>query len=201
MGTVTVMVMGMDMGMDLMGDAAGMPEQEDFRMKTSAKWGLWLILGAGLVLPLGAMPGMMGGPMGPPGWMRTHMLAFRAMPASYRRLRNPLKPTPERVAEGGALYQQYCAVCHGPEGLGDGPGGKTLNPPPAPLARILAMPMTTDGYVFWRINEGGQVLGSAMPAWKGVLKDEQIWKIVLYMRAGFPPLNTDSSETSQGGGS
>ena len=189
------------MGMGLMGDAADMPEQEDLRMRTSTKWVRGLILGAGLALPLGAMPGMMGGPMGPSGWMRTHMRAFRSMPVEYRGLKNPLKPTSARVNEGGALYQQYCAVCHGPEGLGDGPGGKNLNPPPAPLARSLAMPMTTDGYVFWRIKEGGQFLGSAMPSWKGVLKDTQIWEIILYMRAGFPPVREDTSETSQGGGS
>jgi len=166
------------------------------------RWILAGVVGGVLSLStLGAMPGMMGGRMGPPSWMRVHMQAFRAMPASYRALRNPYRTTPERVATGGKLYQQYCAVCHGPEGLGDGPGGKALNPPPAPLARTLAMPMTSDGYVFWRIREGGQALGTAMPAWKEVLKEEQIWDIVLYMRAGFPSVPQDTSRTSTGGGS
>jgi len=34
------------------------------------------------------------------------------------------------VARGAQVFAQYCATCHGPQGLGDGPVGKTLNPPP-----------------------------------------------------------------------
>src|SRR5690606_2857126 len=34
---------------------------------------------------------------------------------------NPLARTAENLAQGEALYQAYCAVCHGPEGHGDGP--------------------------------------------------------------------------------
>jgi mono/diheme cytochrome c family protein len=33
-------------------------------------------------------------------------------------------------AKGAKVFQQFCATCHGPAGLGDGPVGKTLNPPP-----------------------------------------------------------------------
>ena len=159
---------------------------------------LWVLGGLLLALPLLAMPGMMGGPMMGSGWMRIRMQAFRTMPAAYARMTSPLEPTPERIAEGGRLYQQYCAACHGPEGWGDGPAGKNLNPSPAPLARTLAMPMTTDGYVFWRIREGGQAFGSAMPAWKDVLSEEQIWKVILYMRAGFPAVDTTAPANPEG---
>ena len=34
------------------------------------------------------------------------------------------------AARGAQVFAQYCATCHGPQGLGDGPVGKTLNPPP-----------------------------------------------------------------------
>ncbi len=157
----------------------------------------WILGGMLFALPLGAMPGMMGGPMMGSGWMRIRMQAFRSMPAEYVRMTNPLEPTPDRIAAGGKLFQQYCATCHGPEGRGDGPAGKNLNPSPAPLARTLAMPMTTDGYVFWRIREGGQAFGSAMPAWKEVLTEEQIWEVILYMRAGFPPVQTATPESPE----
>src|SRR3546814_4446218 len=33
---------------------------------------------------------------------------------------NPLERTEANLAQGEALYQVYCAVCHGPEGHGDG---------------------------------------------------------------------------------
>ncbi len=152
---------------------------------------------------MGMVPGMMGGMMGGgmmggQPWMRIHMQAVHSMPPEYRGLQNPLKPTEENILAGGKLYQQTCAVCHGPTGRGDGPGGKTLNPPPAPLALTVPMPMTTDGYLFWRIKEGGQPFGTAMPAWGAALSEEQIWQIILYLRAGFPeiPTNPAPSDTT-----
>jgi mono/diheme cytochrome c family protein len=38
--------------------------------------------------------------------------------------------------EGQALYHEYCAVCHGPQGKGDGPMARALKTPPADLTRI-----------------------------------------------------------------
>jgi len=41
----------------------------------------------------------------------------------------------DRVARGRELYAKHgCAVCHGPNGRGDGPAAKTLTPPPRDLA-------------------------------------------------------------------
>ena len=148
-------------------------------------------------------PGMgrgMMGPMGPmrgPGswtWMRIRMQAMHSIPREYQGLRNPLSPTKENIEAGGTLYQQFCASCHGPAGLGDGPAAKGLNPPPVPLAYTVPMHMTTDGYLFWRIKEGGQAFGTAMPPWGASLKEDQIWQIILYMRAGFPPVKAESSQ-------
>src|SRR5690606_31467889 len=34
------------------------------------------------------------------------------------------------LAAGDALYQQYCATCHGTTGAGDGPAAAALDPPP-----------------------------------------------------------------------
>ncbi|MGC1678477.1 MAG: c-type cytochrome [Candidatus Binataceae bacterium] len=41
------------------------------------------------------------------------------------------------VAHGRAIYQQYCASCHGLTGEGDGPMARVLNSPPANL-RLLS---------------------------------------------------------------
>jgi mono/diheme cytochrome c family protein len=38
--------------------------------------------------------------------------------------------------EGQALYHEYCAVCHGEQGKGDGPMARALKSPPADLTRI-----------------------------------------------------------------
>lgn len=45
----------------------------------------------------------------------------------------PWEENPDMVAHGGKLYATNCAVCHGPKGLGDGPGGASLNPKPRNL--------------------------------------------------------------------
>lgn len=38
--------------------------------------------------------------------------------------------------EGQALYREYCAVCHGESGKGDGPMARALKTQPADLTRI-----------------------------------------------------------------
>ena len=39
-------------------------------------------------------------------------------------------PTPELIAIGSKIYKSTCAVCHGDEGTGIGPGSVGLNPVP-----------------------------------------------------------------------
>jgi mono/diheme cytochrome c family protein len=46
--------------------------------------------------------------------------------------------------------------------------------------------MSVDEYMLWSISDGGAAFGTAMPAYKDVLTKDEIWKIVTYMRAGFP---------------
>jgi mono/diheme cytochrome c family protein len=43
---------------------------------------------------------------------------------------------PSTVAAGKYFYTQYCAKCHGPDGKGDGPAGKTMKPPPTNLTQL-----------------------------------------------------------------
>ncbi len=108
------------------------------------------------------------------------------IPPEYRGLTNPLALTPDEVRSGGVLYQEQCAECHGPQGMGDGESAKALNPSPALLAYMVQMPMSVDEYLMWSIAEGGKAFGTDMPAFKDKLPPEEIWKIIAYMRAGFP---------------
>lgn len=50
--------------------------------------------------------------------------------------RKPIKPTPASNAAG--MFDNYCAVCHGKEGKGNGPAAAALNKAPADLTRISA---------------------------------------------------------------
>lgn len=70
-------------------------------------------------------------PQGESGWLDpTDYLAAKGRTVPPIDPRTVLTPNPELLARGRAIYAQTCATCHGPEGKGDGPGGKGLNPPP-----------------------------------------------------------------------
>jgi|GEM_PF-474788 len=142
------------------------------------------------------------GKRGPGSWMGRgnsmvrHMLYMRnGLPSSFRGRFSTLASTPEAVRDGAALYAANCASCHGPRGFGDGEAGRGLNPPPANLAHMIRMPMLNDPYLLWTVADGGEPVGSDMPAFKGVLSEENIWKIVIAMRAGFPAPSAFESET------
>lgn len=131
--------------------------------------------------------GMGMGPRGGMGMMsgssaRRHFVMRNGIDPKYAGLSNPLQPSTERVAGGRQLYEHNCAACHGARGLGDGPAGKNLNPPPAILVGLGRMPMVGDGYLHWTVAEGGIPIGSAMPPFKDVLKPNDIWKVILYLR-------------------
>ena len=135
--------------------------------------------GGGMMQGRGMMQG--GGMMG--GSMVRHQYAMhRGIPPEYASKKNPLKATAENIDAGRALYTQNCAVCHGPKGAGDGEGGKALNPRPANLIGLGRMPVATDGFLFWTISEGGTPVKSAMPPYKSVLKEDDIWRLILFVR-------------------
>ena len=85
------------------------------------------------------------------------------------------------LERGSETYTQHCASCHGDGGMGDGPAGQVLDPVAAPVAHTSTR--MTDGYLFWRVAEGGAVFSSAMPAWKETLTEQQIWEVLAYLRA------------------
>lgn len=91
---------------------------------------------------------------------------------------NPIVPTESSIARGEQLYGEQCQSCHGPSGFGDGPQAAALNPPPANLHQHV--PFMADGEAFRIIAEG--VPGTAMPAHKGTLPEEDHWHIVNYLR-------------------
>jgi mono/diheme cytochrome c family protein len=104
-----------------------------------------------------------------------------APPAPYAGKVNPL--TADAAAEAGKqLYAANCTSCHGPEGMADGPAAGSLNPKPKPLA--VEMKALKDDYLYWRIAEGGAFapFTSAMPSWKSILSEEEIWQVIAFMR-------------------
>jgi mono/diheme cytochrome c family protein len=120
-------------------------------------------------------------------WTYMHV----GLPKEYDGARSTVEVSDASISEGGKLYAENCASCHGKTGLGDGEAGKSLTPSPALLAHLIQRPMAADEYLLWSISEGGKEFKTAMPAFKDKLSREQIWKIVAYMREGFPEMQAD----------
>jgi mono/diheme cytochrome c family protein len=117
------------------------------------------------------------------------MLLFVAFPASAQSSQtipavaanqgNPVKATPESIAEGKKYYGYDCAMCHGPNG--DGKGDVAVDEKltlkdyrdPAALAGM------SDAQLFSIIKNGkGQ-----MPLEGGRVKDTELWNLVNYIRS------------------
>jgi mono/diheme cytochrome c family protein len=116
-------------------------------------------------------------------------------PEAARAVGNPMKPTPESIARGQAVYEKSCIRCHGAEGHGDGKMAKILLTKPADLA--LRLPLESDGEIFWKVTEGK----SPMPSFKKDLKPEPRWDVVNYLRrliADPKPAAADSAATKTG---
>ncbi len=94
--------------------------------------------------------------------------------------RNPLPATPENIDAGRRAFGYYCYACHGLDGQNTGvPFADRMSPPVPPLSSA-SVQGYADGQVR-RIIENG-VSPSGMPASKGILGDEEMWQIVLYIR-------------------
>jgi mono/diheme cytochrome c family protein len=103
-------------------------------------------------------------------------------PAEYSGLTNPVAGKSEAAQAGSEVYRIYCVICHGESGKGDGPAAASLKPKPRSLAANQAA--LSDAYLYWRISEGGskKPFMSAMPAWKTILSEEEIWEIITFLR-------------------
>lgn len=135
---------------------------------------------------------MMGGMMSGISMTRHHYVMRNGIPPQYAGKENPLtymafsELRDPVVREGATLYADNCAACHGPEGLGDGETGVDLDPRPANLVFFMPMPLETDPFLLWTVSDGGEVMDSDMPAFKEILSEDEIWKIVAYLRTGLP---------------
>lgn len=97
-------------------------------------------------------------------------------PDAVQKLENPFPKTRDVIQAGRSLFQMNCAKCHGEFGEGNGPMARHLPKPPTNLRAMAGQ--HPDGDFFWKIQHGR----GTMPAFKGKLSDEQIWKLVTYIQ-------------------
>ena len=87
--------------------------------------------------------------------------------------------------KGKAVYNKYCATCHGNTGKGDGPAAAALNPkPPRDLTDKAYMDGLKDDYLVDIIKKGGAALGKSplMPPWGAALKDGDVQDVIAFVR-------------------
>jgi mono/diheme cytochrome c family protein len=103
-----------------------------------------------------------------------------ATPPELRDRSNPLEPSTDDLARGQELYAANCALCHGEDGGGHGPASRTLHPRPLDFTDATRMKQVRDGELFFAISRGSH--GTAMPAFGDRLDDEDVWRLVAYVR-------------------
>ena len=88
------------------------------------------------------------------------------------------------AAAGAKIYEQFCQVCHGPGGAGDGPAAPP-SPKPADFSDAAYMKTLTDQHMFKIIKQGGAAVGKSplMTPWGAILTDDQIRDVLAHERA------------------
>jgi len=108
-------------------------------------------------------------------------IAMRAMDANVRRnapkIADPIRPTEQNLIDGAEIYAFKCAMCHGDPVHPKSQLAGSLYPP-APQFMIDSPDMLENENYYITLHG---VRWTAMPAWKNVLDDEQIWKVVTFL--------------------
>ena len=94
--------------------------------------------------------------------------------------RNPLADSAQTLKDGREAFGHYCIVCHGLDGQNTGvPFAANLSPPVPSLASKEVQGYS-DGQLRWIIENG--IAPSGMPASHGILNNDKMWSIVVFLR-------------------
>ena len=85
---------------------------------------------------------------------------------------------PPDLRSGAALYQTYCAACHGPQGYGDGPAGVNLDPAPSNFHDHQRLDQRSIYGLYSTITLGVQ--GTGMASFRTLSEDER-WALAFYI--------------------
>ena len=135
----------------------------------------------------------------PPGALEKRLAGIALDRAVAKRApdrKNPVAASPETLARALRGYREMCVVCHGAPGVDPSEIGEGLNPP-APDLTLPRVQARTDGELYWIVSNGIRMTG--MPAFGPTHKEEEIWKIVAFLRH-LPQLSKEEEKTLGAGG-
>jgi mono/diheme cytochrome c family protein len=145
-----------------------------------------LVLDSGVVnMGADAKPGLIERTLAP--WARDRSVDKRATTE-----KDLYDGNPAAIAVGFDHYRENCVMCHGAPGVAGAELSKGLNPPAPPLGK--GENGTPDGELFWVIKHGIRM--TAMPAFGPTHTDEEIWKIVAFIRH-LPDLTKEEQDSLQ----
>jgi mono/diheme cytochrome c family protein len=111
-----------------------------------------------------------------------------ALPLASWSLGGPLEPVDhasisaeDAARRGDAVFQHYCAICHGTRADGNGRAAKLYDPRPANLQVSRA----NDAYKELIIRRGGARVGRSefMPPWEQELTRAETQDVIAYLRS------------------
>ena len=101
------------------------------------------------------------------------------IPADAMHQANPVKPTPDSIAQGKKYYGYDCAMCHGDNGDGNGDVARDEKLKLSDFRNPATLKDKTDGELLYIIKNGkGQ-----MPPEGNRLKPTDLWNLVNYIRS------------------
>ncbi|MDH3503328.1 MAG: cytochrome c [Nitrospirota bacterium] len=143
---------------------------------------LLLLVGA-ILAALWLLPGTFSAKSTPPEWevKAARFIRHLATPSHFLKMSNPVRFSPEILAEARHHFADHCATCHANDGSGKTHMGPNFYPP-VPDLRNPAIQSMVDGELFYVIHYGIRFTG--MPAWGKGLPQEDLesWKLVLLIR-------------------
>jgi mono/diheme cytochrome c family protein len=92
----------------------------------------------------------------------------------------PEPASAEAARRGQEAFAGACMVCHGLDGHATGVPFAGAMAPPVPDLGSPAVQAYSDRQLKWIIENG--LAPSGMPAWRGLLGDEEMWRIVAFLR-------------------
>ncbi len=142
----------------------------------------------------------------PPSSIKVYGKSFNLL-----KLENPLRKKAREgseefktyIKEGSDLYFKNCVFCHGDLLDGKGHFAAAFNPRPINFQDVGTIAQLQESFLFWRITTGGPGLpregapwASAMPVWHEMLKEEEVWKLILFLYdyTGYVPRSWELAE-------